>query len=120
MSFKIQLNHAGLETRVENKQQEHCKVSRFQGQSSRDCGRLVKTLGANRLGRVLQIPHSAISQHFNNEAFNISECYYDQLLLLFPNKMLFEQHAVWVLISLQTNESLTVFGWLWEACGDFH
>ena len=53
MSFKNQLNHAGLETRVENKQQEHCKASRFEGQSSRDCGRIVKTFGANRPGRIV-------------------------------------------------------------------
>ena len=37
---------------------------------------------------------TAISLRFKNEAFNISECYYSQLLFLFLNKMLSEQHVV--------------------------
>ena len=30
-----------------------------------------------------------------------------------------EQYVVWVLVSLRTSESLTIFRCLWEACGDF-
>ena len=33
--------------------------------------------------------------------------------------MLSEQRVVWILISQRTNKSLTIFGCLWEACGDF-
>ena len=50
----------------------------------------------------------AISLRFKNEALNISEFYCSQLLLLFPNKMLSEQHVVWVL----TNERIIDHFWM--------
>ena len=61
----------------------------------------------------------AISLRFKNEALNISKCYCTHLSFLFPNKMLSKQRVVWILISQRTNKSLTIFGCLWEACGDF-
>ena len=41
------------------------------------------------------------------------------VIILFPNNMLSKQHVVLVLVLPRTNESLTIFGCLWEVCGDF-
>ena len=41
------------------------------------------------------------------------------IIILFLNNILSDQHVVWVLISLRTKESVTIFRCLWEACGDF-
>ena len=64
--------------------------------------------------------------------FNILECYYSQLLFLFPNKILSEQHVVWYQFRYKrTNHRpflnacgklaaiFSTLGCFEEACSDF-
>jgi len=62
--------------------------------------------------------HTAISLCFKGSIHHFGVLL-QSVIILFPNNMLSEPRVVWVLILLRVNKSLTIFGCLWEACGDF-